>query len=53
MGVNHYPLELREQVLTEYEFGLGGLDCGFILVKKSLFQIFFLGPLSPRHTGLF
>jgi len=24
MGVNHYPLELREQVLTEYEFGLGG-----------------------------
>lgn len=24
MGVNHYPLELREQVLTEYELGLGG-----------------------------
>ena len=24
MGVNHYPVELREQVLTEYECGLGG-----------------------------
>jgi transposase len=24
MGVNHYPLELREQVLTEYELWLGG-----------------------------
>ena len=24
MGVNHYPLELRERVLKEYELGLGG-----------------------------
>lgn len=24
MGANHYPVELRERVLKEYELGLGG-----------------------------
>lgn len=34
MGVNHYPLELREQVVQEYESGLGG--CRMLARKYGL-----------------
>lgn len=34
MGVNRYPLELREQVVQEYESGLGG--CRMLARKHGL-----------------